>query len=34
LKGSGLRCTRRRYAVMAFVLEYQAHPTAAEISKV
>jgi Fur family transcriptional regulator, peroxide stress response regulator len=31
LKGSGLRCTPQRYAVMAFLLEHTRHPTAAEI---
>jgi Fur family peroxide stress response transcriptional regulator len=29
--GSGLRCTPQRYAVMAFLLEQNRHPTAAEI---
>src|SRR6202161_2238179 len=29
--GSGLRCTRQRYAVMAFLMEHNSHPTAAEI---
>jgi Fur family transcriptional regulator, peroxide stress response regulator len=29
--GSGLRCTSQRYAVMAFLLENNSHPTAAEI---
>src|SRR5205809_7838555 len=31
LEGSGLRCTAQRYAVMAFLMEQPAHPTAAEI---
>ncbi|MGA2697003.1 MAG: Fur family transcriptional regulator [Terriglobales bacterium] len=31
LEGSGLRCTPQRYAVMAFLLECNEHPTAAEI---
>src|ERR1700689_2287304 len=31
--GSGLRCTSQRYAVMAFLLEHNRHPTAAEISE-
>jgi len=31
LEGSGLRCTPQRYAVMAFLMEQNAHPTAAEI---
>jgi Fur family transcriptional regulator, peroxide stress response regulator len=31
LRGSGLRCTPQRYAVMAFLLEHTRHPTAAEI---
>jgi Fur family peroxide stress response transcriptional regulator len=31
LEGSGLRCTPQRYAVMAFLAEYDGHPTAAEI---
>jgi Fur family peroxide stress response transcriptional regulator len=29
--GSGLRCTPQRYAVMAFLMEQNRHPTAAEI---
>src|SRR2546421_12019516 len=33
LEGSGLRCTPQRYAVMAFLLEHNRHPTAAEISE-
>lgn len=33
LKGSGLRCTPQRFAVMAFLLEHNRHPTAAEISE-
>jgi len=28
---SGLRCTPQRYAVMAFLMERNSHPTAAEI---
>src|SRR2546428_4810238 len=31
LAGSGLRCTAQRYAVMAFLMEHNRHPTAAEI---
>jgi Fe2+ or Zn2+ uptake regulation protein len=31
LEGSGLRCTPQRYAVMAFLMENNEHPTAAEI---
>ncbi len=31
LAGSGLRSTPQRYAVMAFLMEQAAHPTAAEI---
>ncbi len=31
LEGSGLRCTPQRYAVMAFLLKHNNHPTAAEI---
>jgi Fe2+ or Zn2+ uptake regulation protein len=31
LEGSGLRCTPQRYAVMAFLMGQQRHPTAAEI---
>jgi len=31
LESSGLRCTPQRYAVMAFLLERNEHPTAAEI---
>ncbi len=31
LEAGGLRCTPQRYAVMAFLLEQQVHPTAAEI---
>jgi Fe2+ or Zn2+ uptake regulation protein len=31
LEGGGLRCTPQRYAVMAFLMEYDGHPTAAEI---
>ena len=29
--GSGLRCTPQRHAVMAFLMERNSHPTAAEI---
>jgi len=31
LGSSGLRCTPQRYAVMAFLMEQNQHPTAAEI---
>jgi len=31
LEAGGLRCTPQRYAVMAFLMEHAAHPTAAEI---
>jgi Fur family peroxide stress response transcriptional regulator len=31
LEGGGLRCTPQRYAVMAFLVECNRHPTAAEI---
>jgi Fur family transcriptional regulator, peroxide stress response regulator len=31
LEQSGLRCTAQRYAVMAFLMEHNSHPTAAEI---
>src|SRR3974390_900497 len=31
LEESGLRCTPQRYAVMAFLMEHNKHPTAAEI---
>ena len=31
LGASGLRCTPQRYAVMAFLMEHNSHPTAAEI---
>jgi len=31
LEGSGLRCTSQRYAVMAFLMDCNSHPTAAEI---
>jgi Fur family peroxide stress response transcriptional regulator len=31
LDDSGLRCTPQRYAVMAFPMEHDRHPTAAEI---
>ena len=34
LEGSGLRCTPQRYAVMAFLMECNRHPTAAEIFQV
>src|ERR1700727_3373566 len=30
-EGSGLRCTPQRYAVMAFLMEHNRHPTAADI---
>lgn len=30
LEGKGLRCTPQRYAVMAFLMEHNTHPTAAE----
>src|SRR6476619_7888160 len=30
LEGSGLRCTPQRYAVMAYLMESNTHPTAAE----
>ena len=33
LEQSGLRCTPQRYAVMAFLMEQNSHPTAAEIFK-
>jgi Fur family peroxide stress response transcriptional regulator len=33
LEGGGLRCTPQRYAVMAFLMKYNGHPTAAEIYK-
>ena len=33
LEGGGLRCTPQRYAVMAFLIECNKHPTAAEIYK-
>src|SRR5208282_443121 len=33
LEGGGLRCTPQRYAVMAFLMECNRHPTAAEIYK-
>src|SRR5260221_14158961 len=33
LESSGLRCTPQRYAVMAFLMEHNRHPTAAEIFK-
>jgi Fur family peroxide stress response transcriptional regulator len=33
LEGCGLRCTAQRYAVMAFLMEHNSHPTAAEIFK-
>ncbi|HTZ72629.1 MAG TPA: Fur family transcriptional regulator [Candidatus Aquilonibacter sp.] len=31
LESGGLRCTPQRYAVMAFLMKHQGHPTAAEI---
>jgi Fur family peroxide stress response transcriptional regulator len=31
LEGSGLRLTPQRYGVMAFLMEHDGHPTAAEI---
>ncbi len=31
LEESGLRCTPQRYAVMAFLMKHNSHPTAAEI---
>ena len=31
LESSGLRCTPQRYAVMAFLMEQNRHPTAVEI---
>ena len=31
LESGGLRCTPQRYAVMAFLMEHDSHPTAAEI---
>jgi Fur family peroxide stress response transcriptional regulator len=31
LEDSGLRCTAQRHAVMAFLMEHNSHPTAAEI---
>ncbi len=31
LESSGLRCTPQRYALMAFLLKRNSHPTAAEI---
>jgi Fur family peroxide stress response transcriptional regulator len=31
LEGSGLRCTAQRYAVMAYLMEHNGHPTVAEI---
>jgi len=31
LEDNGLRCTPQRYAVMAFLMEHNGHPTAAEI---
>jgi Fur family transcriptional regulator, peroxide stress response regulator len=30
LEDKGLRCTPQRYAVMAFLMEHNSHPTAAE----
>ena len=34
LESGGLRCTPQRYAVMAFLMECNRHPTAAEIFEV
>src|SRR6202050_1137470 len=31
LESHGLRCTAQRHAVMAFLMEHNSHPTAAEI---
>jgi Fur family transcriptional regulator, peroxide stress response regulator len=31
LEDRGLRCTPQRYAVLAFLMEHNSHPTAAEI---
>ncbi|MGH9739997.1 MAG: Fur family transcriptional regulator [Candidatus Acidiferrales bacterium] len=31
LESRGLRCTPQRFAVMAFLMEHNSHPTAAEI---
>jgi Fur family transcriptional regulator, peroxide stress response regulator len=31
LEAGGLRCTPQRYAVMAFLMEQESHPTAAEL---
>jgi Fur family transcriptional regulator, peroxide stress response regulator len=31
LEGGGLRCTPQRYAVLAFLMEQNSHPTAEEI---
>ena len=31
LEASGLRCTAQRHAVMAFLMDHEGHPTAAEI---
>lgn len=31
LQGAGLRCTPQRFAVMAFLMKYNRHPTAAEV---
>ena len=33
LGSSGLRCTPQRFAVMAFLMEHNRHPTASEIFK-
>jgi Fe2+ or Zn2+ uptake regulation protein len=33
LEATGLRCTPQRYAVMAFLMDCDRHPTAAEIFK-
>jgi Fe2+ or Zn2+ uptake regulation protein len=31
LEATGLRCTPQRYAVLAFLMEHNSHPTAAEV---
>ena len=31
MESSGLRCTAQRYAVMAFLVDHDGHPTAAQI---
>lgn len=33
LQASGLRCTPQRYAVMAFLMTHEGHPTVADIFK-